>query len=369
MAIGLGVLLINFIPQVKTTLTTEFESPNKSKVPSFFLFDIQSDQMQPLESFLEKKDIPINIAAPMIRAKLISVNDIAFEKGKSSNEAMTREEERERRMRNRGFNLSFRGELLNGEEILKGRFFKGTWDEASSKLPEISIVESFAKRLDIKMNDKLKFLIQGLEIEGVVTSFRKVKWNTFNPNFFILFQPGVLEFAPKTHLATIKVNKQSRNMVQNEIVNTFPNVSIIDVTRLIEKIAYYIDQMGDALRWMAALCILCGLFVIFSISYFQSNKNINQIGLYKALGANNQTIRSSFSLQTLLVTIIASLFGILLSFLLNFCFAYFIFDSIPQFEWETPLVTLVILIILTQAISFFTLRKLFKISPRTLINS
>ena len=80
MAIGLGVLLINFIPQLKTTLTNEFESPNKSKVPSFFLFDIQSDQMKPIDSYLESKNIPINVSAPMIRAKLLSVNDKAFEK-------------------------------------------------------------------------------------------------------------------------------------------------------------------------------------------------------------------------------------------------------------------------------------------------
>lgn len=368
MALGLGVLLINFIPQVKTTLTSEFESPEQSKVPSFFLFDIQSDQIAQIENYLKEEQIPINSSAPMIRAKLITVNDQPFEKGETSTSNVTREEERERRMRNRGFNLSYRDSLLLGESIVKGKMFSGAWNEESGRLPEISIEERFAGRLDLKMNDKLKFLIQGLEMEGVITSFRKVKWNTFNPNFFILFQPGVLEFAPKTHLATIKVAKEKRFDLQNQLVQSFPNVSIIDVTRLIEKIAYYIDQMGNALRWMTALVILCGLFVIFSISYFQAQKNHAQVGIYKAMGAKESTIRASYALQTFLLTLIASGFGILFSFMLNFSFSYFVFESIPRFEWETPLITTMILIILSQIISFLTLNKLFKISPKSLIN-
>ena len=128
----------------------------------------------------------------------------------------------------------------------------------NSDLPaEVSLEERFAERMGLKLGDLLTFNVHEVPIVAKVINLRKVKWNSFQPNFFILFQPGVLDDAPATYLASMGgLDKLERMNYQNLIVKEFPNVSVIDVTRTVERVLKISDQMVLALRFMAYLSIM-----------------------------------------------------------------------------------------------------------------
>ncbi len=107
-----------------------------------------------------------------------------------------------------------------------------SWDFSSPELPGISIEESFAERMDLKIGDTLSFDVQSVPVTGRVMNTRKVDWNSFQPNFFVSFQPGVLDPAPKTFVAAIsEVADADRLPVQNSIVVALPNISINHTSR------------------------------------------------------------------------------------------------------------------------------------------
>ena len=178
--------------------------------------------------------------------------------------ALTREQERQQNFRRHNLNLSYRTQLSYSEKIVEGRPLALKFDWDSGKPAEISLEVRYAERMGFKLGDLLTFNVQEVLIEAVVINLRRVQWNSFQPNFFILFQTGVLEDAPGTFLGSIGgLDATDRLNVQNRIVQDFPNVSVIDVTRTVGRVLKISDQMVLALRLMAYLSILAGLVVVF----------------------------------------------------------------------------------------------------------
>jgi len=369
LSIGLGMLLLNLIPQIKATINYELSMPKDSKLPSFFIFDIQEEQLEDLTKISSDFNVDLQQTSPMVRARLITINGKDFSKMQIKGTAATREEERQQQMRNRGYNLSYRQNLGAGETILKGKAFSGAYNEDSGKLPEISVETRFSKRVGLKIGDVLDFDIQGVSIKGKVINLRKVRWTTFQPNFFIQFQPGVLEQAPKTYLSSIpKLNTQIKQKLQDKVVNSLPNVSIIDVSRLVERLKSIIDQMGFALQFMTIICLIAGFLVLFSIANYQARQRSSDIALLKSLGAQFNIIRSYFLWQFALLSIFAGTFGIGLCFVMSYFMSKLLFDSIWILDFTTPFLSICFLTLISLIITSIAIGQFLRVKPTKLLN-
>ncbi len=372
MAIGLGTLLINLIPQVQTSLGTEIAEPKVSQVPSLFLFNIQDDQVVPLERFVRAQGQALEKLTPLIRGRLIRVNGNAFKKDTGPAERRTREEERDSRFRNRGFNLTYRERLTESEKIVKGKDFSGSYqgDPAAGPPAEISVEREFAKRLGLHLKDVLEFDIQGVPVRGQIVNLRKVQWASFQPNFFVQFQPGVLEGAPKTYLASIKrLDRAEKARLQNGIVAHFPNVSMIDISTLVEKIVGIFKQMGLALRVMALLSLFAGFVVLFSIANHQASTRRQESNLMKVLGASPGLIQAIFDWEFATLAFFAAGFGTLVSVGMSYLFSLVLFDKVWIFTWLSPLLVTLAIPLMSLVTVHAATRRLLRQKPLALLQS
>ncbi|MEZ4820445.1 MAG: hypothetical protein R3A45_11395 [Bdellovibrionota bacterium] len=138
--------------KVQKTLDVQLQMPSESKIPSLFLFDIQPEQVAPLQEILASMDQSLLLLTPMVRARLRSVNDQPFEKkGESIN---LREEERESRFRNRGMNLTFQDQLKASERVVKGVFDRPYAPNTNTL--QVSLEKGLPKRLNIQMEISLR---------------------------------------------------------------------------------------------------------------------------------------------------------------------------------------------------------------------
>ncbi len=227
--IAMGAFLISLIPQVQKGLQNEIVRPEGLKIPVFFLVDIQDEQKMPFMEFIRHQDAELANLSPMVRGRILTKNLEPFHGDNSSSGSRPRG--RGRRLE---FNFSYRQDLDVSETIVQGSpLSKIPWEFESQTPFEISVEHSFARRYDLEIGDLLGFEIQGIPLQGRVKNLRKVRWNSFQPNFFLLFQDGVLNTAPKTFLAAVsRVPPAKRQDLKNKIVDTFPNVSVIDVTQM-----------------------------------------------------------------------------------------------------------------------------------------
>jgi putative ABC transport system permease protein len=325
LAIGLGSLLINLIPQIQKGLEEEISNPTDFQVPDFFMFDIQPEQLDTLNSVLAEHGYSTSFLSPMISARLEEVNGRVIDD--------VRERPDEQLMQRRTYNLTYQDRLKESEALVSGTVWDGPWDFGPDTLPGISLEDNFAQRMGFKIGDTLSFDVQSVPVTGRVMNTRKVDWNSFQPNFFVSFQPGVLDPAPKTFVAAISaVNEEDRIPVQNSIVLSLPNVSIINVTQVVARILDITDQISWAIRVMAYLSIFAGLVVLFSIARYEVKSRFWEINLLKILGANFKDVRSMVQIEFGILGFSAALTGVLLSLVMSWGLSWQIFDKLWRFS-------------------------------------
>lgn len=366
--IAMGAFLINVIPQIRNGIQDEISRPEGMKIPGFFLIDIQPEQLRDLTQFLEARNYSLTNVSPIIRGRIIKVNDKGFYDrfDEKTDEAPSRKG----RYRRREFNFSYRSSLDDSsEKIVKGRALSKTpWNFESSEPMEISLEEGFAERFHLKIGDVMSFDVQGISLQGIVVNLRKVRWNSFQPNFFILFQKGVLEDAPKTFLASIPQMKSSEKIVlQNALVRNFPNISVLDVNQTVKQILTITDKLSFAVNFMASLAIIAGLVVVFSIARHETNERSWEINLLKVLGAGFNDIRKIVLLEFGLLGFMAAFFSTLLSLFASYGIAWFFFERLWSFRWEYTIFSLAGITFICILTAFVATARVIRQKPAVLL--
>lgn len=339
LAIALGSLLMALIPQIRAVLTLELEQTPGQTRPSLFLFDIQDEQVEPLAASLASIGTKWQRLAPMVRAQLEQINGQMIERQEESG---TREAEQSARLQNRGYNLSYADAQSPPPLLVAGRPFSGRYDTQSTKPAEISLEQRFAERLNLKIGDRLLFDVQGVKIEGEVINLRRVRWTSFEPNFFVEFQAGVLEDAPKIWLATLPDMQQSqKTTTQMRIVSDFPNISVIDVAQSIGRVLGIVQQMSWAILFMAALSLFAGLTVLFAIARHEADKRARDIALLKSLGATFGQIRATIAWEFASLGLAAATAGSSFSIIVAFILTQVLFDRLFVLTIWIPLSVLI----------------------------
>ncbi len=361
-ALGIGAALINLIPQIQHSIQSELQRPDGERLPSLFLFDIQEDQITDLQNLVQSEQIEPKAVAPMIMARLTEVNGSPWQRTKEP--SLTREAEQEERSRNRGVNLSYRPFLAQAESLASGTFFKEPYSEASGKPGEVSIEQRYAERLGVKLGDTLTFDIQGLPVSAIITSFRSVKWNTFEPNFFIVLQPGLVDDAPKTFLMTLPdIDFDHKLQLQKKIVEKFPNVSIIDVSKLVSKLSELIRQMSFVLVVMGWLTVLTGHAVVFSIAQNQALARRWDTNLLKILGAEFKIILQASLKEFGWLGAGSAILGSILGLAASYVVATILFKGLWQPSLTIPLGVTVALIAVCLITSYAATKKILAEKP------
>jgi putative ABC transport system permease protein len=339
----LGSMLLNLVPMLQQSIQAEITLGESSKLPSLFLFDIQDEQVEDLRGFFKEK--PLIGLSPFIRGRISKINDkdVVVE----TEDAVTREGQREQRFRNRGTNLSYRDELTESETIIEGKPFPGPYNEERDGIPLISIETRYAQRLGIVMGDVLEFSILGVPLVGKVHNIRKVRWTSFIPNFFLQFQSGVLDDAPKTWLASVPQMQKSEIMsLQNRLYEKFPNISAVDISRVVKKILDVMRQMGWALKAMSFLCLGVGFFVLYSLASHQMNARKLDMVLLKVIGMGEQQLRTMVVREFVGIGFFAAFLGASFGIVVSFIVTHLFFDGLWRISLFWPLGSIVVVCVL-----------------------
>jgi putative ABC transport system permease protein len=370
MALGVGVLLLTLIPQFQYSLENEIGvSQPESKLPKLFLFNIQENDAETLVEVLAKEKKPLNNLTPWVRGKLLSIKGEKYEKyvGKDK-ESANSDDQRRNRFRRRGFNLSYRDRLLVSEEILSGRMVASSYDPNSTRAAEVSVEQKYAESLDLNLRDQMEIEVGGRSILAEVVNLRRVRWTSFQPNFFVQMQPGVLEKAPKTYIGTLSdLTQKEKEDIQDLLVRKFPSISILDVERTGQSILSVVKQMTWALQVMAALSIFAGLIILFCVSREKAHKQRHELNLQKVLGASFSNLRNQVRLEFGMLGLAASIVGTSLSISVSYVFSEMIFDRVWSFYLGLPVAITMIVVTLSILTAEIATRKTLKMKPSILL--
>jgi putative ABC transport system permease protein len=243
------------------------------------------------------------------------------------------------------------------------------YDQNSSRPAEISIEQKYAESLDLDLGDQIKIEVSGVPIDAKVVNVRRVKWTSFQPNFFVQMQPGVLENAPKTFIGTLnELNAEEKEKIQDLLVRKFPTISILDVERTGRKILEIVSQMTWALQIMALLSILAGVVVLYSLAREKARRQKRELNLLKILGASFSDLQIQVRIEFGLLALSASSLGVLLSLATSYLLAEKVFDRVWSFQWALPFYIIVGVLTLSLLVTELATRKFLKEKPLSILN-
>lgn len=267
------LMLLSVIWVTREDLIKEWQAQFPSDVPNYFVVNIQDWQKPDVDRFMEQNKVNAELY-PMIRGRLVNLNDAPIR-------PQLNEEQLKDNSLRRELNLTWRTQMPAHNQLLSGR-----WWEADTTVPEISIERDMLEDLGLKLGDSLGFDVGGQSVSGKITSIREVQWESFRPNFYVIFSPPALQGYPGTWITSFKLTDEQRDTA-NTLVREFPSLTLIDVDQLMKQLALWLERLADSSAFVLLMTMGAGLILI-TITLVQAlEQRKPEVALLQTLGARS----------------------------------------------------------------------------------
>jgi putative ABC transport system permease protein len=185
----------------------------------------------------------------------------------------------------------------------------------------------------VSVGDSLEFEIQGVSLQTRVASLREVDWQRVQPNFFVVFPDGVLENAPQFYAVVARAESAASSAnLQRAVVERFPNVSVIDLTLILNTLDSILGRVSDAIRVVALFTILTGCAVLASAVLSSRSQRVKESILLRTLGAPRRQIVTSVIAEYVFLGLISAVTGALLAILAGWALSFYFFKTAAAFS-------------------------------------
>ncbi len=296
-ALGLGILLVLGMRLVEQGLTGTLRSQLPTEAPSAFLVDIQPSQWRAIETLLHDRGGANVESVPVVSARVRGVDGVRVEdlvEGADGDRrwGLTREQR-----------LTYLEELPDDNRLVAGEL----WSDPG--LAEVSLERDFANEAGIELGASLEFEVQGVPVEATVTSLRTVEWRTFGLNFFMVFEPGVLDEAPQMRVATVQLPAGGEQAVQDALAADFPNVTLLRIRQILDRIAGILERLALGVRFLGGFTVVSGLVILASAVSAAAGQRSRETALLKTLGMTRRQILAQSTTEHLLIGLLAATVG------------------------------------------------------------
>lgn len=317
--LGFGTFVIGSLLILQESLLGAINDLAVRSEANFVLFDVQPDQRDGARAILEKHGAPVIEATAIVPMRLAAIGgrrvaDIGPDEG-IPGWALRRE-----------YSSTYRTELTDGETLLEGEWVgQALLDDAS--IP-VSLESGLAARLKVGVGDTLEFDIQGVPVAVVVGSIRLVDWQQVRPNFFVVFPAGVLEEAPQQFAMITRVaSPEVSAALQRDLVETFRNISVIDLGLVLRTVDDVLDQVRLAIRFMTLFVLAAGgAVLLMAVRTSQRQRQMESV-LLRTLGASRRQILTIQAVEYIVLGGLAATTGLALAAAAAWPLMHFVFET------------------------------------------
>lgn len=356
LAFGLILLSMGLIALLRGELLDTWQNQLPKDAPNYFVLNVLPDQKDAFSQQISKLSPHAAPLYPVVPGRLLNIND------KPVSDFVTKDSRGENATR-RDLNLTWSANMPEGNTLTAGNWWPANGE--TSATPGVSVETKLAESLQIKLGDRLNFMVGGMSREAVVTSLRDVNWDTFQPNFFIIFQPGTLQDLPTTYMTSFYLPAGNDKQIV-ELSRTFPAISILGVEALLAQVRSILDQVTLAVQFVLLFVLAAGIAVLFSGLQATLDERIRQGALVRALGAERALLIKARRIEFGLLGAVSGLLAALGCELVTFALYRYAFNL----DWAPHAWLLLLPVIgalLVGGAGVFGTRRALNVSPLTVL--
>ncbi len=313
--LGLSLFLVLTLLWIASSLRGQLDIATRFGVPNVFVVGIPEELLMDV-----KKDFPELETTPITQARLLNLNSKPIQ-----NDAQpVNDDESERFFQTREYFITRRKDLGLGERVLKGS--PDSFGPPIEKKLRVSIEESFAKRMDLKVGDSLGIEISGVPLESEIRSIRKVDWFNLQPNFFIVVHPDDIEGAPLDSVGFARIPSNTIVETQNRLMKKYPEISVVDAEGVAQRLLKILDQLSFAVLSMSLFSIASCFFVFLGLALSKGRELTQELALWRALGTDTSSLLGIISTEICLAGVSGVVSGVLASLIATGAACRWVFD-------------------------------------------
>ena len=313
-SLSVGLLAMTLLILLRTDLISSWQESSPANAPNRFVINITPDQGEAFKAQLTKSGVAQFDWYPMIRGRLVAVNNKPMSSENFS-------DEQAKRMVDREFNLSFSPSLPEHNRIVRGQ-----WIPLEENA--LSIEQNIAKTLGLEIGDVLRFDIAGVMKEARVTSMRQLNWTSMRANFFVMYPVAQMEGFPSTFIAAYKAPESPG--FDNQLLNTFPNVTNVDMSNTLAQVQSVLGQVIAAIQGLFLFTLFAGMVVLFSAITLTRQERLTDHAVLRALGARQSLLVKVQRTELLSIGAIAGAMSSAVALILGGALARYVFE----FAWN-----------------------------------
>ncbi len=296
MVLATGIMALLLLTVVRDDLLGAWQATIPANAPNRFVINLTPEQVPQLQRVFRDHGRAAPAAYPMVRGRLLAINDTPVDPNAWA-------DENTRRLLEREFNLSFERDLdQRDNQIVSGRW----WRSDELQQPLVSVEQGIASKLGIRVGDRLRWGLGGREADVTVQSIRSVRWDSFGVNFFVVATPGVLADEPATWVSSFFI-PPDQPQLETALVRALPNATVVNVGELLDRIRTLIERLASAVSLLVSLTLLAGVLVVAASLLLSQQERQREAAILRALGATRAQLRGALLCEFALVGAIAGL--------------------------------------------------------------
>ncbi len=355
LAVALGLTAILLVGTIRGELLAQWQHDLPAKTPNQFAVTIPANGVDDLKSYLVQRHWQATAFYPVIRGRLVAINGQPTPAQNTNHD----KEDGKDRIFDRELNLTWTADLPANNQLLEGRWFSG-------QQQEVSLESGLAKRLSLKLGDSLTLQMAEGTVTAKVTSLRKVDWDSFQPNFYLVFPRHSLENYPATYLTSFYVPPTDKQQL-SALIRTFPTVIFIDLAAMLNEVQKLLAQVSQGIQVILVFIVLAGMLVLLASIAASLDVRRHEAALLRALGASQQQLQRRVGLELLLLGVLAGLLAVIMTEIIAAGLAIQLLDSTPHVHGLLWLFTPLASGALTTTIGLLSLRHVWSVSPMVVL--
>jgi len=321
-ALSLGLLALVLLVLLRTDLINSWRQATPVNAPDRIVINVQPEQATAFQAALTQAGVQGFDWFPMIRGRLVAINDKAITPSDYP-------QERARRLIDREFNLSTSAQQPAHNLVVAGQW---TDNEAGA----LSVEDGIATTLGLKLGDRLKFDVAGVVTESRITSLRKVDWGSMRANFFVIYPVASLPEVPRTYMSAFKGPPQAG--FDNALVQQFPNITSVDMRATLQQVQNVIEQVIRAVEFLFAFTLVAGLMVLLAAVTSTREDRAREFAIMRALGASGALLSQVQRAELWGVGLLAGFMASSAAMAVGWAMAKYAFEFSWTPTWYVPLV-------------------------------
>ncbi len=286
---SLSFMLLALLISLRGGLLDRWQQLLPNSSPNYYIVNIAVEQIPDVKRILHSYDIKPDPFYPVVLSRLTAINDTSAKHLIKPNnlgyEAINRE-----------LNITELAILPAHNQLIKGYW--------PMKPGDVSIEEGIAKRLNIKLGDKLTFSVADQMMSANVSSIRHVNWESLQLNFYFIFPPGSLDQQLQRWMSSFHYKNNDMSML-TAFNRQFPTVSLIDVNVILTQLKQILEQVSQVISVMMVLVILCGVLLLMAQVQIGMQQRFQEIRVYRILGATRTLLRRTLWYEFALLGIVS----------------------------------------------------------------